>query len=136
MLKKEKSTQRIQLRRYFDLCIEKMKVNINDRIMVKSGRLKNHARMKTGAERCRCFLKKWYNILKFILRINLKRAFFDRLAHHLINDGHTVVAVDKSFRSKALDTDDSYEFTFMTVGDFDYFCGLHPHMKAKIVVAP
>ena len=49
---------------------------------------------------------------------------------------HTVVAVDKSFRSKALDTDDSYEFTFTTAGDFDYFCGLHPHMKAKIVVAP
>ena len=49
---------------------------------------------------------------------------------------HTVVAVDKSFRSRALDTDDSYEFTFTTAGAFDYFCGLHPHMKAKIVVTP
>jgi plastocyanin len=49
---------------------------------------------------------------------------------------HTIVAIDKSFKSKALDTDDSYEFTFTTSGSFDYFCGLHPHMKAKIVVAP
>ena len=49
---------------------------------------------------------------------------------------HSIVAVDKSFRSRALDTDDSYDFTFTTAGDFDYFCGLHPHMKAKIVVAP
>ncbi len=49
---------------------------------------------------------------------------------------HTVVAADKSFRSRALDTDDKYEFTFTTAGSFDYFCGLHPHMQAKIVVAP
>lgn len=49
---------------------------------------------------------------------------------------HTVVAVDKSFRSKALDTDDSYEFTFTKSGDFDYFCGLHPHMKGRVIVTP
>ncbi|MGZ3410060.1 MAG: cupredoxin domain-containing protein [Xanthobacteraceae bacterium] len=49
---------------------------------------------------------------------------------------HTVVAVDKTFKSKALDTDDSFEFTFTTAGDIDYFCSLHPHMKAKIIVAP
>ena len=47
---------------------------------------------------------------------------------------HTIVAVDKSFRSKALDTGDTFTFTFFTPGEFDYFCGLHPHMKAKIVV--
>jgi plastocyanin len=49
---------------------------------------------------------------------------------------HTVVAVDKSFRSRAMDTDERYAFTFTTPGSFDYFCGLHPHMKAKIVVTP
>jgi plastocyanin len=49
---------------------------------------------------------------------------------------HQIVAVDKTFRSKALDTDDSFQFTFATAGDFDYFCGLHPHMKGKIIVAP
>jgi plastocyanin len=47
---------------------------------------------------------------------------------------HTVVAADKSFKSKALDTDDSYSFTFTTPGTYDYFCSLHPHMTAKVVV--
>jgi len=47
---------------------------------------------------------------------------------------HTVVNKDKVFRSKALDTDDSYSFTFASAGTFDYFCGLHPHMQGKIIV--
>jgi plastocyanin len=47
---------------------------------------------------------------------------------------HLVVNKDKVFRSKALDTDDSYSFTFTSVGTFDYFCGLHPHMVGKIIV--
>ena len=47
---------------------------------------------------------------------------------------HTVVEKNKAFRSKALDTDDSYSYTFASAGSFDYFCGLHPHMVGKIVV--
>jgi amicyanin len=47
---------------------------------------------------------------------------------------HTVVDKNKAFRSKALDTDDSYSFTFASAGTFDYFCGLHPHMQGKIIV--
>jgi len=47
---------------------------------------------------------------------------------------HNVVNKDKLFRSKALDTDDSYSFTFANAGTYDYFCGLHPHMQGKIVV--
>jgi plastocyanin len=47
---------------------------------------------------------------------------------------HTLVSKDKVFRSKALDTDDSYSFTFASVGTFDYFCGLHPHMVGKVIV--
>jgi amicyanin len=47
---------------------------------------------------------------------------------------HNVVNKDKTFRSKALDTDDSYSFTFASAGTFDYFCGLHPHMQGKIIV--
>jgi plastocyanin len=47
---------------------------------------------------------------------------------------HTVVEKDTKFRSKALDTDDSYSFTFATPGVFDYFCGLHPHMVGKVIV--
>jgi plastocyanin len=47
---------------------------------------------------------------------------------------HTVVASGKAFRSKALDTDDKYSFTFTTPGSYEYFCSLHPHMKAMITV--
>jgi plastocyanin len=47
---------------------------------------------------------------------------------------HTVVEKNTAFRSKALDTDDSYSFTFASAGSFDYFCGLHPHMVGKIIV--
>jgi plastocyanin len=47
---------------------------------------------------------------------------------------HLVVNKDKVFRSKALDTDDSFSFTFVSGGTFDYFCGLHPHMVGKVIV--
>jgi amicyanin len=47
---------------------------------------------------------------------------------------HTVVNKDKVFRSKALDSDDSYSYTFASAGTFDYFCGLHPHMVGKVIV--
>jgi plastocyanin len=47
---------------------------------------------------------------------------------------HTIVEKKTTFRSKALDTDDSYSFTFTSAGDFDYFCGLHPHMVGKVIV--
>jgi plastocyanin len=47
---------------------------------------------------------------------------------------HSVVNKDKVFRSKALDTDDSFSYTFASAGTFEYFCGLHPHMTGKIIV--
>ena len=47
---------------------------------------------------------------------------------------HTVVEKKTTFRSKALDTDDSYSFTFASAGTFDYFCALHPHMVGKVIV--
>ena len=47
---------------------------------------------------------------------------------------HSVVDKNKGFRSKALDTDDSFSFTFASAGTYDYFCGLHPHMQGKIIV--
>jgi len=46
---------------------------------------------------------------------------------------HTVVAAGK-FRSKTLDTDDSFSFTFAAAGDYKYFCSLHPHMTGMIKV--
>jgi plastocyanin len=47
---------------------------------------------------------------------------------------HLVVNKDKAFRSKALDTNDSFSYTFISAGTFDYFCGLHPHMVGKVIV--
>jgi plastocyanin len=47
---------------------------------------------------------------------------------------HTVVATGKAFRSKALDTNDKFSFTFTAAGSYEYFCSLHPHMKATVVV--
>src|SRR6266567_810544 len=47
---------------------------------------------------------------------------------------HTVVASGKAFRSKTLDTEDKYAFTFTTPGTYEYFCSLHPHMTGSIVV--
>ncbi|MBU6456876.1 MAG: cupredoxin family copper-binding protein [Bradyrhizobium sp.] len=46
---------------------------------------------------------------------------------------HTVVSAGK-FRSKALDTDDTFSFTFTAAGEYRYFCSLHPHMTGTIKV--
>src|SRR5262245_50284275 len=46
---------------------------------------------------------------------------------------HTVVSVN-TFRSKALDSDDKFSFTFTTPGTYKYYCSLHPHMTGTIVV--
>jgi plastocyanin len=47
---------------------------------------------------------------------------------------HAIAATSKTFKSKALDTDDKFSFTFTAPGTYEYFCSLHPHMKATIVV--
>jgi plastocyanin len=47
---------------------------------------------------------------------------------------HTVVSPDKKFRSKALDTDDQFSFTFTDAGTYSYFCSVHPMMTGKIIV--
>jgi plastocyanin len=48
---------------------------------------------------------------------------------------HGIAATDNAItRSKALDTDDSYSFTFTTPGTYTYFCYIHPHMTGTIVV--
>jgi plastocyanin len=48
---------------------------------------------------------------------------------------HTVVADDKhTFKSRVLDTDERFSFTFTSPGEFGYFCSLHPHMVGKVIV--
>ncbi len=47
---------------------------------------------------------------------------------------HNVVSTAKTFKSEVLDTGDRFSYTFKTPGSYDYFCGLHPHMKGLVVV--
>jgi plastocyanin len=49
---------------------------------------------------------------------------------------HSIVETTGKFHSAALDTEDKFGFTFENAGTFEYFCGLHPHMKGKVVVVP
>ncbi len=50
---------------------------------------------------------------------------------------HGIASANNAFtKSKALDTDDSYSFTFTTPGTYQYFCYVHPHMTGTIVVQP
>ena len=48
---------------------------------------------------------------------------------------HVVVCPATKARSPALDTGDSYSFTFAQTGTFNYYCGMHPTMKGSIVVS-
>ena len=49
---------------------------------------------------------------------------------------HTVVNNDdpKAFKSKVLDTDEKFSFTFSKAGTYAYFCSIHPKMTAKVIV--
>jgi len=47
---------------------------------------------------------------------------------------HVIASTDGLFRSKALDTDDKYAFTFTKPGTYSYFCAVHPKMVGKIIV--
>ena len=49
---------------------------------------------------------------------------------------HTVVSTDdsKRFKSKVLDTDEKFSFTFSKAGTYPYFCSIHPKMTGKVMV--
>lgn len=49
---------------------------------------------------------------------------------------HTVVSTDdpRVFKSKVLDTDEKFSFTFTKAGTYPYFCSVHPKMTGKVVV--
>jgi plastocyanin len=47
---------------------------------------------------------------------------------------HTVVSDDKVFKSKVLDTDEKFSYTFTKAGTYPYFCSVHPKMTGKVVV--
>jgi plastocyanin len=47
---------------------------------------------------------------------------------------HTVVSTEKVFKSKVLDTDEKFSYTFTKPGEYPYFCSIHPKMTGKVVV--
>jgi len=47
---------------------------------------------------------------------------------------HTIVSTDKVFKSKVLDTDEKFSFTFSKAGTYPYFCSIHPKMTGSVVV--
>jgi plastocyanin len=47
---------------------------------------------------------------------------------------HTVVSTDGVFKSKVLDTDEKFTFTFDKPGTYPYFCSIHPKMTGRVIV--
>jgi plastocyanin len=49
---------------------------------------------------------------------------------------HTVVSTEdpKAFKSKVLDTDEKFSYTFTKAGTYPYFCSVHPKMTGSVVV--
>jgi len=47
---------------------------------------------------------------------------------------HNVVSTDKVFKSKTMDTDEKFSYTFTKPGTYGYFCSIHPKMTATVVV--
>ena len=47
---------------------------------------------------------------------------------------HTVTATDRTYTSTAMEHAESFAHRFNTPGTYTYFCALHPHMTATVVV--
>ena len=47
---------------------------------------------------------------------------------------HNVVSTADMFKSKVVDTDEKFSYTFTKPGTFPYFCSIHPKMTGKVVV--
>ena len=47
---------------------------------------------------------------------------------------HTSVSTEGVFKSKVLDTDEKFNYTFTKAGTYPYYCTIHPKMTGKIVV--
>lgn len=47
---------------------------------------------------------------------------------------HVVASTTDKFKSRAIDTDGSFAFTFAEPGTYEYYCSVHPKMTGKIVV--
>ena len=53
---------------------------------------------------------------------------------NLDGEPHTVRSIDATFKSDALDQNDSFAFKFDKPGTYKYVCSIHPQMVGTIVV--
>ncbi|MGH2414793.1 MAG: cupredoxin domain-containing protein [Microcystaceae cyanobacterium] len=49
---------------------------------------------------------------------------------------HTATSTDGTFNSKALDTNQTWNYTATKPGTFPYICSIHPFMKGTLTVTP
>jgi plastocyanin len=47
---------------------------------------------------------------------------------------HTAVSTEGVFKSKVMDTDEKFSYTFTKPGTYPYYCSIHPKMTGKVVV--
>ncbi len=47
---------------------------------------------------------------------------------------HTSVSTDGVFKSKVMDTDEKFSYTFTKPGTYPYYCTIHPKMTGQVVV--
>jgi len=47
---------------------------------------------------------------------------------------HTAVSTDGIFKSKVMDTDEKFSYTFTKAGTYPYYCAIHPKMTGQVVV--
>jgi plastocyanin len=47
---------------------------------------------------------------------------------------HTSVSTDGLFKSKVMDTDEKFSYTFTKAGTYPYYCTIHPKMTGQVVV--
>ena len=47
---------------------------------------------------------------------------------------HTAVSTDGVFKSKVMDTDEKFSYTFAKAGTYSYYCSVHPKMTGQVVV--
>ena len=47
---------------------------------------------------------------------------------------HTSVSTDGMFKSKVMDTDEKFSYTFTKAGTYSYYCSIHPKMTGQVVV--
>jgi plastocyanin len=47
---------------------------------------------------------------------------------------HTAVSTDSVFKSKVMDTNEKFSYTFTKAGTYSYYCSVHPKMTGQVVV--